>query len=231
MKKFLLPVTRIEGSIRLFLAMLLLWDFLVYQLDVAEKGIFIWKTIDEEVYVTQHGFKDMDIQTRVYKVWKMDQTLFIKKQKGDILLVQVYVDDIIFGSTNKELCTAFEKLMNAENLKKFNYTDVKSASTPINLEKPLVKDLLDYLGSEEANYGCSPSQLKLNMWMLLVLYDKYSRCQNSIIGLWVVDEAVHKELGDIMERAATTTSSLEAEHDSGNINKTQSMATLNGSSP
>nr|GEX63730.1 putative ribonuclease H-like domain-containing protein [Tanacetum cinerariifolium] len=42
---------------------------------------------------------------------KIDQTLFIKKQKRDILLVQVYVDDIIFGSTNKELCKAFEKLM------------------------------------------------------------------------------------------------------------------------
>nr|GEW23841.1 hypothetical protein [Tanacetum cinerariifolium] len=43
---------------------------------------------------------------------KIDQTLFIKKQKGDILLVQIYVDDIIFASTNKELCKAFEKLMN-----------------------------------------------------------------------------------------------------------------------
>ncbi|GKG05168.1 hypothetical protein Tco_0325254, partial [Tanacetum coccineum] len=39
-----------------------------------------------------------------------------------------------------------------------------------------------------------------------------------------------KELGDRMERAATTASSLEAEQESGNINKTQSMATLNGSS-
>ncbi|GJS00575.1 hypothetical protein Tco_0317083 [Tanacetum coccineum] len=41
------------------------------------------------------------------------------------------------------------------------------------------------------------------------------------------DEAVHKDLGDRMERAATTASSLEAEQDSGNINRTQSMATLN----
>ncbi|GKC68923.1 hypothetical protein Tco_1114806 [Tanacetum coccineum] len=48
---------------------------------------------------------------------------------------------------------------------------------------------------------------------------------------YVGDEAVHKELGDRMERAATTASSLEAEQDSGNINRTQSMATLNGSSP
>ncbi|GJZ07808.1 putative ribonuclease H-like domain-containing protein [Tanacetum coccineum] len=46
-----------------------------------------------------------------FKRGKIDQTLFIKKQKGDILLVQVYVDDIIFGSTNKELCTGFEKLI------------------------------------------------------------------------------------------------------------------------
>ncbi|GKC61971.1 hypothetical protein Tco_1089569 [Tanacetum coccineum] len=47
----------------------------------------------------------------------------------------------------------------------------------------------------------------------------------------VGDEAVHKELGDRMERAATTASSLEAEQDSGNINRTQSMATLNKPSP
>ncbi|GJX83308.1 hypothetical protein Tco_0332789, partial [Tanacetum coccineum] len=47
----------------------------------------------------------------------------------------------------------------------------------------------------------------------------------------VGDEAAHKELGDRMERAATTASSLEVEHDSGNINRTQSMATLNEPSP
>ncbi|GJR85761.1 hypothetical protein Tco_0209772 [Tanacetum coccineum] len=46
----------------------------------------------------------------------------------------------------------------------------------------------------------------------------------------VADEAVHKELGDSLVRAATTTSSLEAEQDSGNINKTQSNATPNESS-
>ncbi|GKE02560.1 putative ribonuclease H-like domain-containing protein, partial [Tanacetum coccineum] len=105
---------------------------------------------------------------------KIDQTLFIKKQKGDILLVHVYVDDIIFGSTNKELCTRFKKVIKdkfqmssmgeltfflglqvtqkedgifisqdkyvAEILKKFNYIDVKSASTPVDLEKPLITD-------------------------------------------------------------------------------------------
>ncbi|GJT97672.1 putative ribonuclease H-like domain-containing protein [Tanacetum coccineum] len=82
------------------------------------------------------------------RLGKIDQTLFIKKQKGDILVVQVYVDDIIFGSTNKKLCTGFEKLMKdkfqmssmAKIFKKFNYSDVKFAATPVDLEKPLVKD-------------------------------------------------------------------------------------------
>ncbi|GJS82037.1 putative ribonuclease H-like domain-containing protein [Tanacetum coccineum] len=200
-EEFFAPVARIK-AIRLFLAYASFMGFLVYQMDV--KSAFLYGTIEEEVYVTQPpGFKDFGHPDKVYKVvkalyglhqalkaWyktlanyllgngfkrgKIDQTLFIKKQKGDILLVQVYVDDIIFGSTNKDLCTAFEKLMKdkfqissigeltfflglqvqqkedgifisqdkyvAEILKKFNYTDVKSASTPVDLEKPLVKD-------------------------------------------------------------------------------------------
>ncbi|GJU58642.1 retrovirus-related pol polyprotein from transposon TNT 1-94 [Tanacetum coccineum] len=173
-KEVFSPVARIK-AIRLFLAYASFMGFLVSQMDV--KSAFLYGTIEEEVYVTQPpGFKDPDHPDKVYKVvkalyglhqapraWyetlanyllgnrfkrgKIDQTLFIKKQKGDILLVQVYVDDIIFGSTNKELCTGFEKLMKdnqdkyvAEILKKFNYFDVKSALTPVDLEKPLVKD-------------------------------------------------------------------------------------------
>nr|GFB98881.1 putative ribonuclease H-like domain-containing protein [Tanacetum cinerariifolium] len=102
---------------------------------------FLYGTIEEEVYFCQPtGFGDPDHPDKVYKVvkalyglhqapraWyetlanyllengfqrgKIDQTLFIKKQKGDILLVQIYVDDIIFGATNKDLCKSFEKLM------------------------------------------------------------------------------------------------------------------------
>ncbi|GJV73665.1 putative ribonuclease H-like domain-containing protein [Tanacetum coccineum] len=105
------------------------------------KKCFIYGKIEEEVYVCQPpGFEDPDFRDRVYKVekalyglhqapraWyetlstymldsgfqrgKFDKTLFIKRHKGDILLVQVYVDDIIFGSIKKELCIAFEKLM------------------------------------------------------------------------------------------------------------------------
>nr|GEV24926.1 ribonuclease H-like domain, reverse transcriptase, RNA-dependent DNA polymerase [Tanacetum cinerariifolium] len=153
--------------------------------------------------VKDKGFEDPDYPDKVYKVvkalyglhqasraWyetlanyllengfqrgKIDQTLFIKKKINDILLVQVYMDDIIFGSTNKNLCQAFEKLMKdkfqmssmgeltfflrlqvkqkqdgifisqdkyvAEILRKFGLTDGKSASTPIDNEKTLLKD-------------------------------------------------------------------------------------------
>ncbi|GJX42578.1 putative ribonuclease H-like domain-containing protein, partial [Tanacetum coccineum] len=132
------PVARIE-AIRLFLAYASFKDFVVYQMDV--KSAFLYGKIEEEVYVCQPpGFEDPDFPDRVYKVekalyglhqapraWyetlstylldngfqrgKIDKTLFIRRDKGDILLVQVYVDDIIFGSTKKSLCTKFKKMM------------------------------------------------------------------------------------------------------------------------
>ncbi|GKA10650.1 putative ribonuclease H-like domain-containing protein [Tanacetum coccineum] len=97
------PVARIE-AIRLFLAYASFKYFVVYQMHV--KSAFIYGKIKEEVYVCQPpGCEDPYFPDGVYK------TLFIKRYEGDILLVQVYVDDIIFGSTKKELCIAFEKLM------------------------------------------------------------------------------------------------------------------------
>ncbi|GJY50940.1 putative ribonuclease H-like domain-containing protein [Tanacetum coccineum] len=195
------PVARIE-AIRLFLAYASFKDFVVYQMDV--KSAFLYGKIEEEVYVCQPpGFEDPDFPDRVYKVekalyglhqapraWyetlstylldngfqrgKIDKTLFIRRDKGDILLVQVYVDDIIFGSTKKSLCTEFEKMMHkkfqmssmgeltfflglqvkqkedgifisqdkyvTEILKKFGFTDVKTASTPMETQKLLLKD-------------------------------------------------------------------------------------------
>ncbi|GJV93540.1 putative ribonuclease H-like domain-containing protein [Tanacetum coccineum] len=194
------PVARIE-AIRIFLAYASYMGFRVYQMDV--KSAFLYGQIEEEVYVCQPpGFEDPDHPEKVYKVvkalyglhqapraWyetlanyllsngfqrgKIDQTLFIKRQKGHILLIQIYIDDIIFGST-KELCDEFEKLLKDkfqmssmgeltfflglqiqqkkkgifisqdkyvnEILRKYNYTDVKSASTLVDLEKPLFQD-------------------------------------------------------------------------------------------
>nr|GEV99570.1 hypothetical protein [Tanacetum cinerariifolium] len=57
------------------------------------------------------AMQDELLQFKMQKRGKIDQTLFIKRKQGDILLVQIYVDDIIFGYTNKDLCKAFDKLM------------------------------------------------------------------------------------------------------------------------
>ncbi|GJX37070.1 putative ribonuclease H-like domain-containing protein [Tanacetum coccineum] len=134
-------LARIE-AIRLFLAFASYMGFLVYQLDV--KSAFLYGEIEEEVYVTQpKGFEDPYFPKHVYRVVKalyglhqaprawyarlstfllqhnyrrgtIDKTLFIKKDSRDIILVQVYVDDIIFGSTNKAWCDEFEVLMKGE---------------------------------------------------------------------------------------------------------------------
>nr|GEY75389.1 copia protein [Tanacetum cinerariifolium] len=103
-------------AIRIFLAFASYMGFIVYQMDV--KSAFLYGTIDEEVYVTQPpGFVDPKFPNKVYKEKSryrrgaIDKTLFIKQDKKDIMLVQVYVNDIIFGSTKKSWCDEFEELM------------------------------------------------------------------------------------------------------------------------
>nr|GEX08153.1 uncharacterized mitochondrial protein AtMg00810-like [Tanacetum cinerariifolium] len=284
---------------------------------------------------------------------QIDKTLFIKKVKGDILLVQVYVDDIIFGSTNKVLCTEFEKMMQKkfqlssigeltfflglqvtqkeegsfisedkyvdEILKKFGFSTVRTASTPMEISKPLMKDenteyvdvhlyrsmigSLMYLTSLRldimfavcacARFQVTPNVLhlhavkrifrylkgqpKLGLWYPkdspfdLEAYTNYDYagasldrksttrgCQflrsrliswqckkQSVVASSTIEaektkikvteipqsseptnldayEGVHEERGDNVERAVTTSASLDAEQENGTINRTQS---------
>nr|GEW24949.1 hypothetical protein [Tanacetum cinerariifolium] len=332
------PVTRIE-AIRLFLAYASFKDFVVYQMDV--KNAFLYQKIKEEV-------------------GNIDKTLFIRRYKGDILLVQVYVDDIIFGSTKKELYISFEKLMHdkfqmssmteftfflglqvkqkkegifinqdtyvAEILKKFKFSEVKTASTHMETQKPLLKDedgkevdvhiyrsiigSLMYLTSSRPDimFACKKQIVVANSTTEAEYVDASSCCgqfwttaKSKTINeevqihalvdgmkvtitesyvrrdLQLADEddkqidglPTHKEKydvsfhnkkvfanmkrigkgfsgketslfptmvgpnqlqiggGDSLVRAITTASSLEAEHDSGNIDKTQTKATSN----
>ncbi|GJV85308.1 putative ribonuclease H-like domain-containing protein [Tanacetum coccineum] len=374
-------VARVE-AIRLFLAFASFMNFPVYQMDV--KSAFLYGTIEEEVYVCQPpGFVDPEFPEKVYKVEKalyglhqaprawyetlstylldngfhrgqIDKTLFIKRLKGDILLVQVYVDDIIFGSTKKSLCDEFEQIMHnrfqmssmgeltfflglqvkqkedgifisqdkyvGEILKKFGFSSIRTASTPMETNKALTKDedgedvdvhlyrsmigSLMYLTSSRPDImfsvcACSRFQVqpkvshlnavkrifrylkgqpKLGLWYPkdspLILeafsdsdyagasldrksttggcqflgsrliswqckkqtvvansttkaeYIDASHCYLLTKAFDVNDEAVHKELGDRMKRAATTASSLEAEQDSGKVSTARQILVL-----
>ncbi|GJT16590.1 putative ribonuclease H-like domain-containing protein [Tanacetum coccineum] len=315
------PVTRVE-AIRLFLAFASFMNFLVYQMDV--KIAFLYGTFKKEVYVCQppgpkawyETLSTYLLDNRFHR-GQIDKTLFIKRLKGDILLVQVYVDDIIFGSTKKSLCDEFEQIMHnrfqmssmgeltfflglqvkqkedgifisqdkyvGEILKKFGFSSIRTASTPMETNKALTKDedgedvdvhlyrsmigSLMYLTSSRPDImfsvcACSRFQVqpkvshlnavkrifrylkgqpKLGLWYPkdspLILeafsdsdYAGASLDRKSTTGgkrgrdtkipqsggppIKVGDEAIHKELGDRMERAATTASSLEVEQDS-----------------
>ncbi|KAJ1696040.1 hypothetical protein LUZ63_012738 [Rhynchospora breviuscula] len=135
------PVARLE-SIRMLLAYAANKGFTLFQMDV--KSAFLNGWIDEEVYVQQPpGFVDHFNPDYVFKLhkalyglkqapraWygrlctflldngfargKMDTTLFTKKRDDHLLLVQIYVDDIIFGSTNATLAQEFSSLMSSE---------------------------------------------------------------------------------------------------------------------
>ncbi|KAJ9542154.1 hypothetical protein OSB04_028660 [Centaurea solstitialis] len=135
------PVARIE-AIRIFLAYAAHKNIKVFQMDV--KSAFLNGVLHEEVYIEQpEGFVDPDFPDHVcildkalyglkqaprawyetltnhllskgFKQGTIDTTLFLKKEGDDLLLVQIYVDDIIFGSTNPKLCTKFSKIMETE---------------------------------------------------------------------------------------------------------------------
>nr|GEZ48975.1 retrovirus-related Pol polyprotein from transposon TNT 1-94 [Tanacetum cinerariifolium] len=139
------PVARME-AIKIFLAYAAHKGFTVYQMDV--KTAFLHGSLKEDVYVCQpECFIDADHPSHVYKLKKalyglkqasrawydelstfllqngfskgiIDLTLFTRHFDDDILVVQVYVDDIIFGSTNPRYATLFSDLMKSQILVK-----------------------------------------------------------------------------------------------------------------
>nr|GFB58482.1 retrovirus-related Pol polyprotein from transposon TNT 1-94 [Tanacetum cinerariifolium] len=108
-----IPVAKLE-AVRLFIAYAAHKSFTVYQMDV--KTAFLYGPLKEEVYVNQpDGFVDPYHPDKVYRLKK---ALYGLKQAprawGDILLMQIYVDDIIFGSMNPNLSKRFKKLMHSK---------------------------------------------------------------------------------------------------------------------
>nr|GEZ91582.1 hypothetical protein [Tanacetum cinerariifolium] len=132
------PVARLEAT-RIFLSYAAHKNMVVYQMDL--KTTFLNGNLREEVYVSQpDGFVDQDNPIYVYKLKKalyglkkaprvwydmlssllisqdfskglVDPTLFIRRKGNDLLLIQIYVDDIIFATSTPELCDLFANLM------------------------------------------------------------------------------------------------------------------------
>jgi hypothetical protein len=132
------PVARLE-SFHVLLAYATYHGFKLYQMDM--KSAFLNGPIKEEVYVEQPpGFEDSEYPNHVYrlskalyglkqaprawyeclrdfliangfKVGKADPTLFTKILENDLFVCQIYVDDIIIGSTNESTCEEFSRIM------------------------------------------------------------------------------------------------------------------------
>jgi hypothetical protein len=132
------PVARLE-SIQILLAYAAHHSFRLFQMDV--KSAFLNGPIKEEVFMEQPpSFEDDRYPDHVYKlskalyglkqapracyeclrdflisnafkVRKVDPTLFTKTCNGDLFVCKIYVDDIIFGSTNQKSCEEFSRMM------------------------------------------------------------------------------------------------------------------------
>ena len=179
------PVARIE-AIRILIAFAAHMGIKLYQMDV--KSAFLNGYLKEEVYVKQPpGFENGDFPNHVFKLdkalyglkqapraWyerlssfllendfrrgKVDNTLFLKSKGEHLLIVQVYVDDIIFGATHHDLCNDFSNMMRSEfemsmmgELNFFLGLQIKQTSngTMIHQQK-YIKELLKRYGMESA---------------------------------------------------------------------------------
>jgi transposase InsO family protein len=185
------PVARLE-AIRILLAYASHKCFKLFQMDV--KSAFLNGYLNEEVYVHQPpGFENSEKPNHVFKLtkalyglkqapraWyerlstflikngfsrgKIDTTLFRKLDKNDLLIVQVYVDDIIFGATNEKMCEEFSNLMQSEfemsmmgELRFFLGLQIKQNEDGIFIcQEKYIKDLLKKYKMNEAKMMSTP---------------------------------------------------------------------------
>ncbi|GJY87596.1 retrovirus-related pol polyprotein from transposon TNT 1-94 [Tanacetum coccineum] len=191
-------VARLE-SIRILLAIACANDFKLYQMDV--KSTFLNGCINEEVYIAQPpGFINFQKPNYVYKLKKalyglkqapkawydrlkaflikqeyamgmVDNTLFTKKSKSHLIIVQIYVDDIIFGSTSQNLCDDFAKIMH-DNFKmsmmgELNFflgLQIKQMEDEIFFnQSKYIKEMLKKFGFEDSKPTKTPMSPKIKL--------------------------------------------------------------------
>ncbi|GKV13735.1 hypothetical protein SLEP1_g24719 [Rubroshorea leprosula] len=192
------PVARLE-AIRMLLTFACFKGFTLYQMDV--KSAFLNGYIQEEVYVEQPpGFEDPSYPNHVYKpskalyglkqaprAWyerlssfllangfsrgRVDTTLFVKNKGQNILIVQIYVDDIVFGATNDFLCREFSKAMQGEfemsmmgELNFFLGLQIKQSKEGIFInQSKYTKEMLKKFGMETCKPIATPMSTSINL--------------------------------------------------------------------
>ncbi|GJV81387.1 retrovirus-related pol polyprotein from transposon TNT 1-94 [Tanacetum coccineum] len=192
------PVARLE-SIRILIAIACVNDFKLYQMDV--KSTFLNGFINEEVYIAQPpGFIDFQKLNYVHKLKKalyglkqapktwydrlkaffikheysmemVDNTLFTKKSKSHHIIVQIYVDDIIFSSTSQNLCDDFAKIMHDEfemgmmrELNFFMGLQIKQIEDGIFFnQSKYIKEMLKKFGLEDSKPTKTPMSTEIKL--------------------------------------------------------------------
>ncbi|GJU25439.1 retrovirus-related pol polyprotein from transposon TNT 1-94 [Tanacetum coccineum] len=165
------------------------------------KSAFLNGFINEEVYVAQpSGFIDFQKPKYVYKLKKalyglkkapkawydrlkaflikheysigiVDNTLFTKKSKSHLIIVQIYVDDIIFGSTSQNLCDDFAKIMHDEfemsmmgELNFFLGLQIKQMEDGIFFnQSKYIKEMLKKFGLEDSKPTKTPMSTEIKL--------------------------------------------------------------------
>ncbi|GJX18427.1 retrovirus-related pol polyprotein from transposon TNT 1-94 [Tanacetum coccineum] len=212
------PVARLE-SIRILLAYACALDFKLFQMDV--KSAFLNDFINEEVYVAQPpGFIDFEKPNHVYKLKKalyglkqapkawydrlkaflikheykmgmVDNTLFTKKKSSNLIIVQIYVDDIIFGSTCQDMCDEFAKIMHDEfemsmtgELNFFRRLQIKQMEDDIFFnQSKYIKEMLKTFGLEDSKLMKTPHAPKTSHLEAVKCIFRYIK-GTTHLGLW-----------------------------------------------
>nr|GEZ15020.1 retrovirus-related Pol polyprotein from transposon TNT 1-94 [Tanacetum cinerariifolium] len=186
-------------SIRILLAIACANDFKLYQIDV--KSSFLNGVINEEVYVAQplrfidfqkpnyvyklnkalyglkqahkawYGRPKVFLIKHVYSMGMVDNILFTKKSKSHLIIVQIYVDNIIFGSASQNLCNDFAKIMHNEfemstmgELNFFLGLQIKQIKDEIFFnQSKYVKEMLKKFGLEDSKPTKIPMSIKIKL--------------------------------------------------------------------
>ncbi|GJW12794.1 putative ribonuclease H-like domain-containing protein [Tanacetum coccineum] len=241
------PAARIE-AIRLFLAYASFKDFVAYQMDV--KSAFLYGKIKEKVYVCQPpGFEDPYIPDRV--IWHNLLLLLKVNAVRHKLTTAVEITDCLPNATIFEELTriGYEKLSQKLTFYKAFFSPqwkflihtilqcLSAKATAWNeFSSTMVSVIICLATNQKFNFSkyIFESMVKnLDNAGKFLMYPRKPKRKDTEVPQPsgpidnVADEVVYEEMDDNLERAATTATSLDAEQDRGNINKTQSKATFN----